>query len=222
MKRRKRAIATPSRRCAARVPASSAALFLAFGSATGSAPSTIVPPAASTSRATASAEPLRVVEHLSLRFAERRQPRRKNRAPRARRRRNSEPSRTALESFRPSMKSSGRPSACDQREGKREGRVRQVAAADVEEPGDRGRIGEDRRVGALLGDARCDLGDLLARPACRRAPRAARRPRRAAAPAGRARPRRADSARPARAPRRPPPGPWRSACTCARVISHGS
>ena len=46
--------------------------------------------------------------------------------------------------------------------GERERRVRDVAAADVEEPGDRGRIGEDGGVGALLAGELGDLRDLLA------------------------------------------------------------
>ena len=82
-------------------------------------------------------------------------------------------------------------------EGEHQRRVRHVAAADVEQPGHRVRIGHDQRVGCSFLDLGAHARELVRRRLRRRsADRAAPR-RRAAAPAGRSRSRRSDCRRPA-------------------------
>ena len=89
-------------------------------------------------------------------------------------------------------------------EGEHHRRVRNIAAADVEQPGDRMRIADHERVGGSLLDRAAHAREfLLARSRRRSADRAARRRRRAAA-AGRSRSRRSDCRRRERGSRRPP------------------
>ena len=85
-----------------------------------------------------------------------------------------------------------------QGEAQRERRARHVAAAHVQQPGDRIGRGEQRHVGALGGDDVGDARALGARCSRRRTRRDAAAPARAAAAAGRATPRRRDWTRPAR------------------------
>ena len=151
---RKRAIAAPSRMCAARAPASSALFLTAFISAIGSGPTIAVPPAASSawvSRAGA------LAASKATRRPARAEPR--HEAGRANRARRCRPMRRAARASRSTTcarrrTASARPSRGSIGEAQRQRRMRDVGAADVEQPGDGVRVADEEAVFSLEGGAR--------------------------------------------------------------------
>ena len=199
--RTRRESASPPRRrayCAARAPAISAAFFTAFIGAIGSPPRSTLPPLSVTRRAIASGQRGRIEPHRALARCRARRDRVRNRRG----------ARTSASLFEPmtdvvaelARRRYRAPAglACGTtREGEHHRRVRHIAAADVEQPADRLRVGDDERIGGEFLHLGAHARELVcARPRRRSAGRAAR-PRRAAAPAGRSRSRRSDCRRPA-------------------------
>ena len=149
---RNRVTAAPSRRCAARVPSSSTGFLHAFGSRHGSAARWIC----AAGRAEPVEHPGRGGRRIDLHPC--RSAARARRAPAPSRSGGSivdarcrDGGRGRATSLRRSMNSVTRAVVAQDREGQRQRRVRHVAAADVEQPGDRFGHRQHRRGDALLG-----------------------------------------------------------------------
>ena len=191
---RKRVTAAPSRSCAARAPSISMRFFTAFIGAIGSEPRTTAPPFSTMSRAIASGQ-----------MAGSSQTARCSRPSAARSRSNAALGRTSAISSRlrsdfiadlAQVDKHRRPAFFrHSRESEHHRRMRHIAAADVEQPRHRVRIGDHQRIGGVFpasarGCARACSTLLRRHSAARARPR-----RRAAAPAGRSRWRRWDCPR---------------------------